>query len=175
MHRLGLAAAAAVLVVLPITGCSGSEDTPGAATARSAKADASASASPASRRNKASEESLKQAEKDVRFATEPEGELSMHERREGFCITQATLPTVKPLGRAAFEAVVQRLQTRGWTLDGPLDTFDDPSGTMFYAIVESGEWRISLGSSSMPPEGMEEYAPNQGTVAIAISWSCKPG
>lgn len=173
MRRLGLTAAVAILV-LPITGCSGGEDTPGATTARSAKTDASASASPAGRRSNASEKLLKQAEDDVRFATEPEGELSMHERREGFCIANATLPTAKPLGRAAFEATVKRLQTRGWTLDGPLDTLDDPSGSMYYAVVESGEWRISLGSLPMPPEAAEEYAPNQGAVSIAISWSCKP-
>ncbi|WP_393058682.1 hypothetical protein [Streptomyces sp. LN549] len=175
MHRLGLTAVAVAILVLPITGCSGSEDTPGAASARSAKADASAPASPAGRRSKASDKSLKQAENDLRFATEPEGELSMHKRHEGYCTASATLPTVKLLDHAAFEAIVKRLQTRGWTLRGPLDTFDDPSGSLFYAAVKSGDWQISLGSILMPPEATEEFDPYQGVVSIAIFWPCKPG
>ncbi|MFJ8764017.1 hypothetical protein [Streptomyces clavifer] len=86
----------------------------------------------------------------------------------------ATVPTLKVLHGTEFKAVVKRLQTRGWTLDGPLDTVDGPSG-LNYAQVESGWWQIALGSAAVPSEAAEAYTPNQGVVFIDITWTCNPG
>ncbi|MFD7974048.1 hypothetical protein [Streptomyces clavifer] len=174
MRRRVLTTAIVAILVLPITSCSGSEGAPGAVTSKPVTTDASTSGSPAGHKSKAPEKPLSQVEDDVRFATEPEGALHMHKRKKFLCSVDATVPTLKVLHGTEFKAVVKRLQTRGWTLDGPLDTVDGPSG-INYAQVESGWWQIVLGSAAVPSEAAEAYTPNQGVVFIDITWTCNPG
>ncbi len=47
----------------------------------------------------------------------------MQERQEGFCIVHGTVPTLKVLDSTTLEDIVQRMQTRGWTPDGPVESF----------------------------------------------------
>ncbi|MFF0698437.1 hypothetical protein ACFYU4_38105 [Streptomyces tendae] len=168
MRRLGLAAAA--VVILGISGCSGSQGGDESA-ANPAKGDA-VSASPAARESKAPEKNLQQAERDLQAAVAP-NKLRMQPHRSGFCIVHGTVPTRQILEKGEFEAIVGRMEKRGWQLNGPVDHSDDETyGKMSLGRLKSGEWEILMGSAAMPPEVREAYAPNEGAITLSVSWNC---
>lgn len=174
MRKFGLTAASAVITVVSLTGCGASNDTAGAATPAPAASGASASASPAGQNSHTAGKSLTQVEDDLRFATEPHGDLHMQQRREGFCIVHGIVPTLNVLDGTALERIVDRMQIRGWTPDGPVESFDnEPAGNMSMTYVESGKYRVLLGTAPVPPEVKEAYAPNQGTITLSANWSCR--
>ncbi|MEU3902173.1 hypothetical protein [Streptomyces sp. NPDC045251] len=174
MRRFGLTAAIAVITVVSLASCGAGNDTEGAATPAPATSSASASASPAGHTSDSADKTLQQVENDLRFATEPHGDLHMQQRREGFCIVHGTVPTLKVLDGTALEGIVERMQTRGWTPEGPVESFDnEPAGNMSMTYVESGKYRVLLGTAPVPPEVKEAYAPNQGTIAVSASWPCR--
>ena len=172
MRRLGLTAA--VVTILAVTSCSGSQDGDDAA-AKPAKSEA-ASVSPGARgvggHSKSPERNLQQAEGDVQFAVAP-GNLRMQPHRSGFCIVHGAVATRKVLSKAEFEAIVARMQERGWPLNGRVQHSDDATyGKMSLAFLKSGEWKITMGSAAVPTELKEAYAPNEGAITLSISWNC---
>lgn len=168
VRRLGLSAV--MISILAVTGCGGSQDGD-AAAAKPAKSKA-ASASPATQKSKAPERNLQQVERDLRFAVAPH-KPQMQPLQSGSCIVHGVAPTRRVLSKAEFEAIVGRLQKRGWSPLGPLRYSDDETyGKMSYLRLQSGEWEISLGSAPMPSEMREAYAPNEGSIIAAISWKC---
>ncbi|MFC9050917.1 hypothetical protein [Streptomyces anthocyanicus] len=168
VRRLGLTAA--VVTILAVTSCSGSQDGDDAA-AKPAKSEA-ASASPAARQSKPLERNLQQVESDVQFAVAP-GNLRMQPHRSGFCIVHGTVATRNVLSEAEFEAIVARMQDREWPLKGSVKHSDDATyGKMSLAFLKSGEWKITMGSSAVPAELKEAYAPNEGAITVSISWNC---
>lgn len=174
MRRFVLTAASTIITMVSLTGCGASNDVTGAATAAPATSGASASASPTGRTSETASKSLQQVENDLRFATEPHGDLHMQERREGFCVLHGTVPTLKVLDSTALKGIVERMQTRGWTPDGPVESFDDePAGSMSMTYVESGKYRVLLGTAPVPPEVKEAYAPNKGSILLSADWPCR--
>ncbi|MFE1013773.1 hypothetical protein ACFW4M_21055 [Streptomyces sp. NPDC058794] len=115
-------------------------------------------------------------ENDLRFATEPHGDLHMQERREDFCIVHGTVPTLKVLDGPALEGIVERMQTRGWTPEGPVESSgNEPAGNMSMTYIESGKYRVLLGTAPVPPELKDAYTPNQGTIVLSANWPCSKG
>ncbi|OMI91440.1 hypothetical protein BSZ07_00735 [Streptomyces sp. M1013] len=168
MRRLGLTSA--VVTILVVTGFSGSQDGDDASV-QPAESGA-VSASPAAGQSKAPEKNLRQVERDVQFAVAP-GKLRMQDQRRGFCIVHGTAPTRKVLGKAEFEAILARMQNRGWPLDGRVEHSDDATyGKMSLAYLKSGDWKITMGSSPMPAEVRAAYAPNEGAITVSVSWKC---
>jgi hypothetical protein len=158
-------------MMLPIASC-GQGGSEGGKGAEPAKKDASASASPAGHQSEAASKSLEQVEKDLRFATGPHGELNVQDRPPGGCVVNAVVPTMKVLGNTAMKEVVTRLQTRGWTPDGPVEQISDNEADGSAGFVTSGEWRVVVGSGPVPPEVKEAYVPHQGMIVIGASWPC---
>ncbi|WP_432098640.1 hypothetical protein [Streptomyces sp. WAC 04229] len=168
MRRPGLTAAA--VVILGVSGCSGSQGGDESA-ANPAKGNA-VSASPAARESKAPEKNLQQTERDLQAAVAP-NKLRMQPHRSGFCIVHGTVPTRQILEKEEFEAIVGRMEKRGWPLDGPVEHSDDEGyGKMSFVFLKSGEWKITMGSAAIPPETREAYAPNEGAITLSISWNC---
>ncbi|MFC8066096.1 hypothetical protein [Streptomyces sp. NPDC057293] len=168
VQRLGLTAA--VVVILSISGCNGSQGDDDSA-AKPAKGDA-VSASPAARESKAPERNLQQVKRDLQAAVAP-NKLRMQPHRKGFCIVHGTVPTRHVLGKAEFEAIIGRMEKRGWPLARPVDHSDDETyGKMSLGRLKSGEWEILMGSTAMPPEVREAYAPNEGAITLSVSWNC---
>ncbi|MGV9914555.1 hypothetical protein ACWDU5_34480, partial [Streptomyces tendae] len=97
----------------------------------------------------------------------------MQDQRRGFCIVHGTAPTRTVLGKTEFEAILARMQKRGWPLDGRVEHSDDATyGKMSLAYLKSGEWKIAMGSAPMPAEVRDTYAPNEGAIIVSISWKC---
>jgi hypothetical protein len=157
-------------MVLSITSC-GEGGSEGGTGAVPAKKDASASASPG-HQSEAASKSLEQVENDLRFATGPHGDLNVQDRPPGGCVVNAVVPTMRVLGNTAMKEVVARLQTRGWTPDGPVEQISDNEADGSAGFVTSGEWRVVVGSGPVPPEAKDAYAPHQGVIVIGASWPC---
>ncbi|MFI2412052.1 hypothetical protein [Streptomyces sp. NPDC018947] len=170
MRRFGLTTASAVILVLCISGCGGSDGEAGPAAA---KREASASASSAGKRGEATAKSLKQVRDDLRFATRPHGDMNILDRPEGFCTEDAVVPTLKVLDRTAMNGIIERLKTRGWTPDGPLRMVSDNGADGSVTFLRSGQWRILLGAGPVPDEVKEAYAPNRGTLVLNTTWTCR--
>ncbi len=167
VRRLGLSAV--VVTILAVTGCGGGPEGDAAAKPTKSK---SAAPSSATQKRKVPERSLQQAVGDLGFAVAPY-KPQMQPLQSGSCIVHGLAPTRRVLERAEFEAIVGRLQKRGWSPEGPVDFSDDETyGKMSYLVLQSGEWEISLGSGPMPSEGREAYAPSEGLITAAISWKC---
>ncbi|MFD5446539.1 hypothetical protein [Streptomyces tendae] len=168
VRRHGLTSA--VVTILAVTSCSGSPDGDDASV-KPDKSEAT-SASPAARQSKAPAKTLRQVERDVQFAVAP-SKLRMQDQRRGFCIVHGTAPTRKVLGKTEFEAILARMQKRGWPLDGRVEHSDDATyGKMSLTYLKSGEWKIAMGSAPMPAEVRDAYAPNEGAITVSISWKC---
>lgn len=173
VRRFGLTAASAIITVVSLTSCGASNDITDAATPATATSSASASASPAGHTSDSANKTLQQVENDLRFATEPHGDLHMQQRPEGFCVVDATLPTPKVLDSTALKGIVERMQKRGWTPDGPVDSYNDLAGSMSMARMNSGDYQVRLMTAPVPPEVKDAYAPNQGTIILSANWPCR--
>ncbi|MFG3551482.1 hypothetical protein [Streptomyces sp. NPDC047725] len=170
MRRFGLTTASVVILVLSITSCGGSADETGPAAA---KREASASATSAGKQGQAAGKSLKQVRDDLRFATGQHGDMNILDRPEGFCTEDAVVPTLRVLDRTAMDGIIQRLKTRGWTPDGPLRVVSDNGADGSLTFLTSGQWRVTLGSAPVPDEVKDAYAPNQGTLILNTTWTCR--
>jgi hypothetical protein len=84
------------------------------------------------------------------------------------------MPLCQRCGSSAtrpLKEVVARLQTRGWTPDGPVEQISDNEADGSAGFVTSGEWRVVVGSGPVPPEAKDAYAPHQGVIVIG-AWPC---
>ncbi|MFF8974924.1 hypothetical protein [Streptomyces sp. NPDC014995] len=159
---------AALAAMLLLGGCAG------AGGKGIPEASATASPAPTTKASPAGEKTVEQVLGDVRYAAEDIGDDSVspvslpgqEAAKVPPCQAHGVILTHEVPSHDELVLFTDRLQKRGWRLDGAIKVND-------VIMLSSGKWGITLGVAPIPQELGTRVSPNKGGISVSAMGACK--